>query len=134
MTRHLPIEIPVGPWQCIDRACHEGEYEDAEGNDRPEITWCSHVTILVLCETCSGWTEQHGVRNEATWADCILRGEMRTTARALREAGPYIVGKVHRLADPVAAFLEQAAVLGHPMSPSQQHIWEVAATTVKESQ
>ncbi|MFE2990586.1 hypothetical protein [Streptomyces sp. NPDC059262] len=32
-SRHAPTEVPVGPWDCIDRACEQ--YEDPDGNDLP---------------------------------------------------------------------------------------------------
>jgi hypothetical protein len=123
MTRHLPIEIPVGPMDCIDGACDEIP-EGAE--------YCAHVIVLVLCEACSGWTEQHGVKNEALWSDCYIRDEMRKAATKLHDLAEYIRGdrgELAYLADPVAKLLTETAKYTHPMTASQQHLWTVAAST-----
>jgi hypothetical protein len=69
-SQHTPIEVPVGPWDCIDRACEQ--YEGPDGSDLPDVTYCSHVTVLVLCSACSGASANHAIKNEIAWDDCIL--------------------------------------------------------------
>ena len=32
-SQHVPIELPVGPWDCLDRACEQ--YEAPDGSDLP---------------------------------------------------------------------------------------------------
>ncbi|MFC5639405.1 hypothetical protein [Streptomyces bullii] len=32
-SQHVPIEVPVGPWECLDRACEQ--YEAPDGSNRP---------------------------------------------------------------------------------------------------
>ncbi|MFC7934465.1 hypothetical protein [Streptomyces cinereoruber] len=70
-SRHAPVKLPLGPWQCIDRAC--GEYEAPDGSDLPDVEYCSHVTVLVLCSACSGAGANHAIRLEVPWADCDLK-------------------------------------------------------------
>ncbi|MGX1025391.1 hypothetical protein RKD37_000173 [Streptomyces ambofaciens] len=70
-SRHIPIEVPVGPWDCIDRACEQ--YEAPDGSDLPDVTYCSHITVLVLCSACSGASANHGIKYEISWDDCAER-------------------------------------------------------------
>ncbi|GHB04056.1 hypothetical protein GCM10010330_67980 [Streptomyces tendae] len=70
-SRHVPIEVPVGPWDCINRACEQ--YEAPDGSDLPDVTYCSHVTVLVLCSVCSGASANHGIKYEISWDDCAER-------------------------------------------------------------
>lgn len=74
-SQHTPIELPVGPWDCIDRACEQ--YEASDGSDLPDVTYCSHVTILVLCSACSGASANHAIKNEIAWDDCFLLDQLR---------------------------------------------------------
>ncbi|MEU5298617.1 hypothetical protein [Streptomyces umbrinus] len=75
-SQHVPIEVPVGPWDCLDRACEQ--YEAPDGSDLPDVTYCSHVTVLVVCSACSGASANHAIKNEIAWDDCEERRHSQT--------------------------------------------------------
>lgn len=125
---HRPFENVSGPWDCIDRACPE--YEDTDGNDRPEVAHCSHVTVIVMCEACAEYDENKGIRFEVPWTECILRQERQRDAQinelnrasaALRTLAPSLPGTYGRLADPVAQLLEHRAQTLARMLPGLAH-------------
>jgi hypothetical protein len=76
-SQHVPIELPVGPWDCLDRACKQ--YEGPDGSDLPDVTYCSHVTVLVLCSGCSGASANHAIKQEIPWGECEERRHRKTS-------------------------------------------------------
>ncbi|MET7296599.1 hypothetical protein ABZS79_31620 [Streptomyces griseoloalbus] len=86
-SQHTPIELPVGPWDCIDRACEQ--YEAPDGSDLPDVTYCSHVTVLLLCSACSGASASanHAIKYEIAWDDCILKHQRRRASAPERQVG-----------------------------------------------
>ncbi|WP_328373541.1 hypothetical protein OG800_50490 (plasmid) [Streptomyces sp. NBC_00445] len=46
------------------------------------MTYCSHVTVLVLCSAYSGDSADHGIKYEIAWDACILNDQRRRSMPA----------------------------------------------------